>query len=77
MAPLLGVETVGADHAFNGVMEGEPGEHHFGAAGVQSAEGQQILNDVGHAVRFRNDDVQEIVLHLPGMSSPASRMVSA
>lgn len=34
MAPLLGVETVGADHAFDGVVEGEPGEHHFGAAGV-------------------------------------------
>ena len=66
MATLLGVKAVGADYAFDSVMEGEPGEHHFGAAGVQPAEGQQILNDVGHAVRFRNDDIQEIVFHLPG-----------
>ena len=66
MAPLLGVKTVGADNALDGIPEGETGEYHVGPAPVQPAQCQKVLHDMGHAVRFRDDNIKEAVFHVPG-----------
>ena len=61
MPPLLGVQGAGADHAPNGFGKGEPGEDQLRVSPVQPGEGEEILNDVGHPVRLRDDNVQEVV----------------
>ena len=66
MAPLLGVKTVGADNALDGIPEGKTGEYHVGPAPVQPAQCQKVLHDMGHAVRFRDDNIKEAVFHVPG-----------
>ena len=61
MPVLLGGQGIGTGDALNGVPERKAGEHQLRIARIQAAEGQQILNNVGHAVRLRDDDVQKAV----------------
>ena len=64
MAPALGLQLHRPAHRLDGVEKRETRHFDLRPAGIQAAEGQQILNNPGHAVRLADNDVQEIVLHI-------------
>ena len=66
METLLGSQSIGTDNASMASPEGEAGEHQLGVACVQPAQGQQVLNDMGHSICFCDDDIQETVGGIPG-----------
>ena len=61
VSPLLGVQRTGADNTLNCLGEGEAGENQFRVSTVQPGEREKVLNDMGHSVRFRDNDVEEAV----------------
>ena len=66
VAVALGLQLHRPAHGLDGLPEGEADHLHVRPAGVQAAEGQQVLDDPGHPVRLADDDVQKAVLHGAG-----------
>ena len=66
VAPALALQLHRPAHRADGVVQGEAAHFHVRPPGVQTAEGQQVLDDAGHPVRLADDDVQKAVFRLPG-----------
>ena len=64
MTVPLGLQGIGTIDALDGVGEGKAGEVQLCVAGIQPGERQKILDDVGHPVGLRDDNVQEVVFRL-------------
>ena len=59
-----GLKLRRAEHGVDGGGEREARHIHLAAAGVKARERQKVLHDVGHAVCFADDDIEEVVFRL-------------
>ena len=59
-----GLQLDGAEHRVDGGGEGKARHGHLAAAGVETRERQKVLHDMGHAVRFADDNVEKVVFRL-------------
>ena len=66
---VLGVHQDGLIGVVHRLGEGEGAQAQLTAPGVKPGQGEQVLQNVGHAVGLVEDDPQEPVLHLRGQVS--------
>src|SRR5699024_4487964 len=64
VAVALGLQEHRVVDVPDGLFEGEGGQLQLALPRVEAGEGEQVLDDVGHAVGLVEDDPQEVRLHV-------------
>ena len=64
MAVVAGIHGHGFGHIPDSPGKGESGNVHLHFAVIELTEGQQVLDDTGHAVGLVDDDAEELLLQL-------------